>query len=106
MSLQGGEFQKILTGGIHMMSCARASISFCPHRYFVIYLSTSSNIRQLAPSGPLAGSARARDNADALQAPVTEIPFDCSPIFPIIPGKLGLDDVCKIEFMAQFGRPM
>ena len=73
---------------------------------FVIYLSTSSNIRQLAPSGPLAGSARARDNADALQAPVTEIPFDCSPIFPIIPGRLGLDDVCKVEFMAQFGRPM
>jgi len=73
---------------------------------FVIYLSTSSNISQLAPSGPLARSARARDNADALQAPVTEIPFDCSPIFPIIPGKLGLDDVCKVEFMAQFGRPM
>ena len=73
---------------------------------FVIYLSTSSNIRQLAPSGPLAGSARACDNADALQALVTEIPFDCSPIFPIIPGKLGLDDVCKVEFMAQFGRPM
>ena len=73
---------------------------------FVIYLSTSSNISRLAPSGPLARSARARDNADALQAPVTEIPFDCSPIFPIIPGSLGLDDVCKVEFMAQFGRPM
>jgi hypothetical protein len=73
---------------------------------FVIYLSTSSNISQLAPSGSLARSARARNNADALQAPVTEIPFDCSPIFPIIPGKLGLDDVCKVEFMAQFGRPM
>jgi hypothetical protein len=73
---------------------------------FVIYLSTSSNISQLAPSGSLARSARARDNADALQAPVTEIPFDCSPIFPIVPGELGLEDVCKVEFMAQFGRPM
>jgi hypothetical protein len=73
---------------------------------FVIYLSTSFNISQLAPSGPLAGSARACDNVDVLQAPVTEIPFDCSPIFPIIPGKLGLGDVCKVEFMAQFGRPM
>ncbi|KIM83548.1 hypothetical protein PILCRDRAFT_6971 [Piloderma croceum F 1598] len=73
---------------------------------FVIYLSTTSSISQLAPSGSLARSARARDNTDALQAPVTEIPFDCSPIFPIIPGKLGLDDVCKVEFMAQFGRPM
>jgi hypothetical protein len=73
---------------------------------FVIYLSTSSNIGQLAPSGSLARSARACNGADALQAPVTEIPFDCSPMFPIIPGKLGLDDVCEVEFMAQFGRPM
>jgi hypothetical protein len=73
---------------------------------FVIYLSTSFNIGQLAPSGSLARSARACNNADALQAPVTEIPFDCSPMFPIIPGKLGLDDVCEVEFMAQFGRPM
>ena len=79
---------------------------FLSSQIFVIFLSTSSNISQLAPSGPLARSARARDSADALQAPVTEIPFDCSPIFPIIPGKLGLDDVCKVEFMAQFGRLM
>jgi hypothetical protein len=79
---------------------------FLPLPIFVIYLSTSSYISQLAPSGSLAGSARARDNADALQAPVTEIPFDCSPDFPIIPDKLGLNDVCKVEFMAKFGRPM
>jgi hypothetical protein len=73
---------------------------------FVIYLSTNSNISQLAPSGPLARSARARDNADALQAPITEIPFDCSSIFPIQSHKLKLEDVCNVEFMAQFGRPM
>jgi hypothetical protein len=79
---------------------------FLPLPIFVIYISTSSNISQLAPSGSLARSARVRNNADALQAPVTEIPFDCSPRFPIIPGKLGLDDVYEVEFMAQFGRPM
>ena len=86
-----------------LCSCFNFFLSF---PIFVIFLSTSSNISQLAPSGPLSRSARARNNADALQAPVTEIPFDCSPIFPIIPGKLGLDDVCRVEFMAQFGRPM
>jgi hypothetical protein len=73
---------------------------------FVIYLSTSSIIGQLAPQGSLARSGRARENADALQAPITETPFDCSPEFPIIPGKLVLEDVCKVEFMVQFGRPM
>ena len=73
---------------------------------FVIFLSTTSNIHELAPSGSLAKSARARADADALQAPVTETPFDCSPEFPVKPGKLGLKDVCQVEFMAQFGRPM
>ena len=73
---------------------------------FVIFLSTTSNSYELAPSGSLAKSARARANADALQAPVTETPFDCSPKFPIKPGKIGLNDVSKVEFMAQFGRPM
>ena len=73
---------------------------------FVIFLSTTSNIHELAPLGPLAKSARARANADALQAPLTETPFDCSPEFPIKPGKFGLKDVCQVEFMAQFGRPM
>jgi hypothetical protein len=77
----------------------------------VIYLSTTS-IRsqwQLAPVGPLARSARARSNVtnvENLQAPITETPFDCSPVFPIKPGKLGLEDVSKVEFLAQFGRPM
>jgi hypothetical protein len=73
---------------------------------FVIFLSTTSNINKLAPSGSLAKSARARANADALQAPVTETPFDCSSNFPIKPRKFGLGDVSQVEFMAQFGRPM
>lgn len=45
-------------------------------------------------------------NAEALQAPITEVPFDCSPDFPIPSGKLRLQDVCGVRFMAQFGRPM
>jgi hypothetical protein len=73
---------------------------------FVIYLSTNSNISQLAPPGSLARSARARENADALQAPITETPPDCSPVFSIESHKLTLNDVYEAEFMAQFGRPM
>jgi hypothetical protein len=73
---------------------------------FVIYLSTNSNISDLAPTGPLAKSARARQNADALQAPVTETPFDCFPEFVVKSDALRLEDVCQVEFMARFGRPM
>jgi hypothetical protein len=72
---------------------------------FIVFLSTNSNVSQLAPRGSMAKSGRARENADALQAPITETPFDCSPKLPIKPD-LKLDDLYGIEFMAQFGRPM
>ena len=80
--------------------------SFLSSPIFAIFLSTNSNISQLAPQGPLARSARALVNEDALQAPVTETSFDCSPTFPIKARTLGLKDVSEVEFMAQFGRPM
>jgi hypothetical protein len=79
---------------------------FLPSPIFIIYLSTNSNISQLAPQSSLARSARARENPDALQAPITETPFDCSPELPIKPGKLKLEDLYQTEFMAQFGRPL
>lgn len=79
---------------------------FSPKPIFVIYLSTNSNINQLAPPGLLARSARARANTDALQAPITETPFDRSPDLPIKPGTLKLEDVYEIEFMARFARPL
>jgi hypothetical protein len=75
---------------------------------FVIYLSVNFSIRRLIPQPvePISSSCRFHLDANALQAPVTEIPWDCSSTFPILPGKLKLEDVCKVEFMAQFGRPM
>jgi len=72
--LAGRRVPMILMGRIHMMSCAHASISFCPHRYSSSIFRPAPNISQLAPSDHLARSARARDNAEALHAPVTEIP--------------------------------
>jgi hypothetical protein len=86
-----------------LCSCFNLFLSF---PLFVIYLSTNSNLSLLAPQGPLARSARARANADALQAPITETPFDCAPTLRIKPNKLKLEDLYQIEFMAQFGRPM
>jgi hypothetical protein len=41
-----------------------------------------------------------------LSAPITETPLDCSPVFPIMPGKLGLEDVSKVKCLAQFSCPM
>lgn len=80
--------------------------SFLSSPIFVVYLSTNFNISQLTPAGRAARSGRARTNGDALQAPITEIPFDCSPEFPIRSGQLNLQHVCEVRFMAQFGRPM
>ncbi|KAH7920465.1 hypothetical protein BV22DRAFT_1181105, partial [Leucogyrophana mollusca] len=73
---------------------------------FAIFLSTNSNINQLAPQGSLAKSARMRQHSNTLHAPVTETPFDCSPAMEIDPGEFKLPDLSKVEFMARFGRPL
>ncbi|KAF9518250.1 hypothetical protein BS47DRAFT_1482756 [Hydnum rufescens UP504] len=93
--------------GKDMYDVLCSCFSFLPSSsVFVIYLSTQSNISDLTPRGSLSRSARARENPDALQAPITETPFDCSPRFPVKPGQLKLEDVYTVDFMAQFGRPL
>lgn len=75
---------------------------------FIIYLSTSAkmNRSQVSQDRPLSISARARDAGPKQPPPATETPFDCSPMFPLDPGTLELADVCEVDFMAQFGRPL
>ena len=73
---------------------------------FVIFLSTSFQIEALVPSGPMAASARARENAGGLQAPITEVVFDCGKDLPIEPHQYKLQEVCDVAFMAKFGRPL
>ncbi|KAF8519711.1 hypothetical protein JB92DRAFT_2897710 [Gautieria morchelliformis] len=80
--------------------------TFRTYPLFVIFLSTSSHIEALAPSGPLANSARARINADGLQAPITEVAFDCHKDFPIKSHQYTLQEVSDVAFMAKFGRPL
>jgi len=73
---------------------------------FTIFLSTNSHLATLAPSAALARSARALVHSGALQAPITETPFDCAPDLCILPGTLSLEDISDLEFMARFGRPL
>ena len=94
--------EKRVPDGQNMYDVMRSCFNvFLSSPIFVIYLSTDSSICDLTYPGSLNISYRV-----LLQAPVTETPFDCSPIFPIKPDKLILEDLCEVEFMAQFGRPM
>ncbi|KAF9503396.1 hypothetical protein BS47DRAFT_1356260, partial [Hydnum rufescens UP504] len=68
---------------------------------FVIYLSTQSDISDLAPRRSLSRSARARENPEALQAPITETPSIVLLGSRFNPGELKLEDVYTVDFMAQ-----
>jgi hypothetical protein len=94
------------SGKTHYDHLARALNRLLAHPIFTIFLSTNSHINQLAPSPGMARSARARNDPFVLQAPITELPFDCSPEFPLKPGMLTLASTSTIPFMAQFGRPL
>ena len=86
-----------------LCSCFNA---FLTDPIFFVFLSTHPDIiEQLAPSGEMARSARARMNADVLQAPITETPFRCAGL-SIRPGQYTLKDISAVEFMSKFGRPM
>ncbi|KAH7906534.1 hypothetical protein BJ138DRAFT_621877 [Hygrophoropsis aurantiaca] len=80
--------------------------SFLAQPIFAIFLSTNSSIYHQAPHGSLARSVRALSDKAKFQAPVSETPFDCHPALPVESGEHTLKDICKIEFMARFGRPL
>jgi hypothetical protein len=86
-----------------LCSCFNA---FLDNPVFVIFLSTNFDVEKLVPSGELAKSARAHNNADILQAPITETPFDCARELYIFPKQYKLDQTYSIEFMSMFGRPV
>ncbi|KAF8590094.1 hypothetical protein K439DRAFT_1657646 [Ramaria rubella] len=66
---------------------------FLGRSIFFIFLSTNTSIDVFAPSSSMARSARMRDNIDTLQAPITEVPFDCAPESPVQPYCHKLDHV-------------
>ncbi|EJD35822.1 hypothetical protein AURDEDRAFT_175096 [Auricularia subglabra TFB-10046 SS5] len=72
-----------------------------------LFLSTSTKIGQFAPPAALAPSARQVDSK-RLQAPITELPFDCFLDRPLKVGspELALDNLSSVSFMAKFGRAL
>ena len=75
--------------------------AFLDRPIFTIFLSTTS----LPPPGPFR-SARIQEPLESVQAPITETPFDCAPNFLVKPSTLLLKDICTVEFMSKFGRPL
>ncbi|KAI6137216.1 hypothetical protein F5141DRAFT_1231205 [Pisolithus sp. B1] len=72
---------------------------------FALFLSTQFSLGLSAPSTEMSQLARQR-RVDSLQAPFTEMPFDCHPTFPLRPETLRLKDLEDLAFLARFGRPL
>ncbi|KAG9023609.1 hypothetical protein FRB95_012722 [Tulasnella sp. JGI-2019a] len=73
--------------------------------FFIFISSRPSLFRSTPSSGLMVHSAQAR-YAEDLQTPISETPFDYSPLFPVTLWELSLQTVSTVEFMAQSGRPM
>ncbi|CAA7268435.1 unnamed protein product [Cyclocybe aegerita] len=82
------------------------AVSEYPEGFFVLFLSTVSRMRQLAPRTKLTRSNRSVVTGDLIP-PYTEMPFDCHPSLPVSSlGDLTLKDVQDFSFIARFGRPL
>jgi hypothetical protein len=86
-----------------LCSCLNEFLKF---PMFAIFLSTNSSLSHFASPNALAKSARIRHGDAVTHAPITETPFDCHPNLMVEQGKLTVEDICTISFMAQFGRPL
>jgi hypothetical protein len=75
---------------------------------FAITLSTNSNLSRFSPSKRAHPSNRVVEGKDSLQAPYTELLFDClennKPL--IRPNEMTLKEVADVGFMVKFGRPL
>ena len=86
-----------------LCSCFNQFLAF---PIFVIFLSTNSSLAQFASPRALARSARIRGGKAVAHAPITETPFDCCDDLIVKPGKLDIEEIGTIPFMAKFGRPL
>ncbi|KZT03296.1 uncharacterized protein LAESUDRAFT_684107 [Laetiporus sulphureus 93-53] len=76
---------------------------------FAITLSTNSKLSAFSPPKKAHPSSRVQDvKEDPLQAPYTELMFDClTDGRPFLrPGELTLEQVCETQFICKFGRPL
>jgi hypothetical protein len=75
---------------------------------FCVFLSTNSSLQEYSPSPRIFWSKRGRNSTLAyVQTPYTELPFDIWKREQLVTeGVHTLDDVCAVEFMVRFGRPL
>jgi hypothetical protein len=79
--------------------------------FFAVFLLTNSWLGAFAPSTYRMPSLRDWPNV-VLHAPFTELPFDTftdygsSPLWGANPKGIWLRDMCNLEYIVQFGRPL
>jgi hypothetical protein len=85
---------------------ALADITF--PQVFSIMLSTNSSLLESHPAQIVHPSAWVNADEDPMQAPWTEIVFDCmKPGEHIIrPNQYSLAEIAEVDFMIKFGRPL
>lgn len=79
---------------------------FYQQSLFVIFLSATSQLYGFAPPTKGIRLAHALSASASIQAPITEVPFDCFLGFLICQNELKLAQLSDIGFMAWFGRPL
>ncbi|KAH9942801.1 hypothetical protein B0H21DRAFT_823927 [Amylocystis lapponica] len=79
--------------------------SQCP-AIFALFLSTNISLTRFAPMPIMAASGPAQPNWLRPLMSLTGAPFDCSHAFPIQWSELKYHDLCSLNFIAQFGRPL
>jgi hypothetical protein len=75
---------------------------------FSIMLSTNSSLPDLSPAQSVHPSGRVSGEEDPMQAPWTEMAFDCMDTGEHIigPNQYSLAEIAKVNFMIKFGRPL
>ncbi|RXW24926.1 hypothetical protein EST38_g939 [Candolleomyces aberdarensis] len=85
----------------------KAAADFSGQAFFIVFLSTTSQLYMLATPAEFINSARAQQGKSTLVPPFTELPFDCHPELKkmIRPG-LKLEEIQAFSFIVRFGRPI
>lgn len=101
--------QPLILTRYHLLGRVLGKMNYLP--FFTVFLSTSSWLGALAPSTFAHASIRDWSRV-VLHPPFTELPFDTFAVdsFKTLSqgGLIGvkLDDVCKLEYVVKFGRPL
>lgn len=75
---------------------------------FFVFLSTNPKLSDYSPSSRAFWSARVQNSDSSyVQTPYTELPFDIwKDRHLVLEGAHTMDEVCSVEFIVRFGRPL